>query len=159
MPCSFYFFFRQKGKGIPPAWDYNPSTWDQRIPLVIVALIGFCIAVYLGLYQLRVVPHAWDPFFGNDTEKVLDSKVSKMVPFPDALMGAFGYLLDVETGVIGGTLRWKTKLWIVIIFGIAVGPLGLVSILLVISQPVLVKATEMTREKIVTAIVAGHFIN
>ncbi|MDQ3844829.1 MAG: hypothetical protein M3342_12560 [Bacteroidota bacterium] len=127
--------------------------------MVIVALLGFCIAVYLGLYQLRMVPHAWDPFFGNDTEKVLDSKVSKMVPFPDALMGAFGYLLDVETGVIGGTLRWKTKLWIVIVFGIAVGPLGLVSILLVISQPVLVKATEMTREKIVTAIVAGHFIN
>lgn len=130
----------QTNKGIPPAWDYNPSTWPQRIPLVVVAFIGFCIAMYLGLYQLRVIDHAWDPFFGNGTVNVLDSKLSQKFPVPDALLGAFGYLLDLVTGVIGGVERWKTKPWIVIIFGMAVGPLGLVSILLVISQPVLVHA-------------------
>jgi uncharacterized membrane protein len=85
--------------GIPPAWDYNPSTWPQRIPLVIVAFIGFCIALYLGLYQLKVVAHAWDPFFGNGTEKVLTSNVAKKFPVPDALLGAMAYLMDVVTGV------------------------------------------------------------
>jgi hypothetical protein len=65
---------------------------------------------------------------------------SQKVSGADALLGAFGYLMDVITGLIGGVERWKAKPWIVIIFGIAVGPLGLVSILLVISQPVLVHA-------------------
>jgi len=122
----------------PPAWNYNPSTWQQRIPLIIVAFIGFCIAMYLGFYQMHIINKAWDPFFDSGTEKVLTSKLSQKFPIPDALLGAFGYLLDVVSGIIGGVGRWKTKPWIVIIFGIAVGPLGLVSILLVISQPVIV---------------------
>jgi uncharacterized membrane protein len=123
---------------IPPAWDYNPSSWPERIPLVIIASIGFFIAIYLALYQLKMVDSVWDPFFGDGTERVLTSKVSQAFPIPDALLGAFGYLVDVVSGVIGGVNRWKTMPWIVIIFGVAVGPLGLVSILLVISQPVLV---------------------
>ncbi len=122
---------------IPPGWDYNPSTWPQRLPLVFVALAGVGIASYLSLYQFKLIGSVWDPFFGNQTEKILTSPVSKLLPVPDALLGAFGYVVDALTGVIGGTERWKTKPWIVIVFGVAVGPLGLVSILLVISQPVL----------------------
>ncbi|HEX6333785.1 MAG TPA: vitamin K epoxide reductase family protein [Flavisolibacter sp.] len=123
---------------MPPAWGHNPSSWPQRIPLVIIGSIGFCIAMYLAFYQMQIVKNVWDPFFGNSTEKVLTSEISRKFPIPDALLGAFGYLLDVVTGIIGGTDRWKTKPWVVIVFGIAVGPLGLVSILLVIAQPVLV---------------------
>jgi uncharacterized membrane protein len=127
-------------KEIPPGWDYNPSTWNQRLPLVLVALLGTCIATYLSLYQLKVIHTVWDPFFGNQTEKILTSSVSKLLPVPDALLGAFGYIVDAVSGIIGGTERWKTKPWIVIVFGVAVGPLGLVSILLVISQPVFFNA-------------------
>lgn len=127
-------------KEIPPGWDYNPSTWPQRLPLVFVAILGVAIASYLSLYQLKITDHVWDPFFGNQTEKILTSTVSRLLPIPDALLGAFGYLVDALTGVIGDTDRWKTKPWIVIVFGVAVGPLGLVSILLVISQPVLFNA-------------------
>lgn len=127
-------------KEIPPGWDYNPSTWHQRLPLVFVALAGVCIASYLSLYQFKITSHVWDPFFGNQTEKILTSRVSRLLPVPDALLGAFGYIVDAATGIIGGTERWKTKPWIVIVFGVAVGPLGLVSILLVISQPVFFNA-------------------
>lgn len=134
----FAFTVMHFNTGIPPAWNYNPSTWNQRVPLLIIAFIGFCIAMYLSFFQLGIVSTVWDPFFGNGTEKVLTSSISKMLPVPDALLGAFGYLVDVVTGVIGGEKRWKAKPWIVIIFGVAVGPLGLVSILLVISQPVIV---------------------
>ena len=123
---------------IPPGWDYNPSSWKQRYPLVIVGSIGFFIALYLGLFQLQIINTVWDPFFKNGTEKVLTSSLSKALPVPDALLGAFGYLLDVVTAVIGSEDRWKTKPWIVILFGIAVGPLGLTSIFLVISQPLFV---------------------
>jgi uncharacterized membrane protein len=125
---------------IPPGWDYNPSSWQQRIPLVIIGLIGFLIALYLGLYQLEIFPTVWEPFFGDGSERVLNSFISEAFPVPDALLGAFGYLLDVVTGIIGKTDRWKTRPWIVILFGIAVGPLGLVSVVLVIFQPVLVGA-------------------
>lgn len=127
-------------KSIPPGWDYNPSTWSERLPLVIVAVIGMGIAIYLSLFQFKVTDSVWDPFFGVETQKVLTSPISKLLPVPDALLGAFGYLTDAVTGIIGGTERWKTKPWIVIVFGVAVGPLGLVSILLVISQPVLFNA-------------------
>lgn len=123
---------------VPPAWDYNPSDWKQRISLIIIAFVGFCIAMYLGFYQLHLIQNVWDPFFDDGTENVLTSKLSQKFPVPDALLGAFGYLLDVVSGSIGGIDRWKSKPWIVVIFGIAVGPLGLVSILLVIAQPVLI---------------------
>jgi uncharacterized membrane protein len=125
---------------VPPSWDYNPSAWSQRWPLIAIAFVGFVIALYLGLYQLKILPTVWEPFFGNGSKSVLNSAISKALPVPDALLGAFSYLLDVVTGAIGGTSRWRTKPWIVILFGIAVGPLGLVSVMLVIFQPVLVGA-------------------
>jgi len=125
---------------IPPAWDYNPSAWSQRWPLILIAIVGFQIALYLGLFQVHIVNSVWDPFFGEGSEKVLTSEVSKALPIPDALLGAFSYLLDAVTGVVGGTSRWRTKPWIVVMFGIATGPLGLTSVLLVILQPVVVGA-------------------
>lgn len=126
------------GSSIPPAWNYNPSSWGQRIPLVIIAFVGFCIAMYLSFYQMHIIDDVWDPFFGKGTKNVLSSGLSKKFAVPDALLGAGGYLLDVITGIIGGVGRWKKMPWIVIIFGVAVGPLGLVSIFLVIAQPVIV---------------------
>jgi uncharacterized membrane protein len=127
-------------ENIPPGWDYNPSSWPQRIPLVVIALVGFLIALYLGLYQINILSTVWEPFFGAGSESVLNYFESKGISIPDALLGAFGYVLDVVTGVIGKKDRWKTKPWIVILFGIAVGPLGLVSVVLVIFQAVLVGA-------------------
>lgn len=125
---------------IPPGWDYNPATWGQRIPIVILAIIGFFIACYLAMYQLDFVKDVWDPFFGKGSEKILTSKVSNVLPIPDAALGAFGYLVDAITGIIGGTGRWKKMPWIVIVFGMAVGPLGFVSVMLVVFQPVLFSA-------------------
>ena len=130
----------EKERYVPPGWDYNPSSWPQRVPLIIVAFVGFVIAMYLGLYQLRVFDTVWEPFFGEGSKRVLNSELSRALPIPDGLLGSFGYLLDVVTGAIGGTSRWRTKPWIVILFGIAIGPLGLVSVLLVISQPILVNS-------------------
>jgi uncharacterized membrane protein len=126
--------------GRPPGWEINPSTWGQRLPIVGLSLAGFAIATYLALFQLDVVSTVWEPFFGNGSRTVLDSPLSTLLPVPDAALGAVGYLLDAVTGVIGGPGRWRTMPWIVVIFGIAVGPLGAISILLVIAQPVLYDA-------------------
>lgn len=122
---------------IPPGWDYNPAAWGQRIPIVVLALIGTGIATYLGLYQLGVVDSVWEPFFGDGSETILNSKTSHVLPIPDAVLGALSYFLDAVAGIIGGKKRWKSMPWIVVLFGVAVGPLGAVSVLLVILQPVM----------------------
>jgi len=123
-------------KYVPPGWNYNPSEWSQRLPIVALALGGFGIALYLALYQWRVFETVWEPFFGDGSRVILNSRVSRILPVPDAALGAFGYLVDALSGVIGRRDRWRTMPWIVILFGLAVGPLGAVSIMLVILQPV-----------------------
>lgn len=125
---------------IPPGWDYNPAAWSQRWPIIGLALVGFGISVYLSLFQVGVVPTVWEPFFGDGSRRVLTSDLSRLLPVPDAALGAFAYLVDAVAGVIGGTKRWRTMPWIVVAFGLAVGPLGAVSIGLVMSQPLVVGA-------------------
>lgn len=121
----------------PPGWSYNPSAWKERLPLALVALLGLAIASYLALFQVGVVGHVFEPFFGAGSRIILTSGVSHLLPVPDAALGAAGYLLDAVAGLVGGTARWRRMPWIVVLFGIAVGPLGAASILLVILQPVL----------------------
>ena len=131
---------------IPPGWSYNPASWSQRLPIVGLALLGFAIATYLALYQYEVIDHVWEPFFGRGSEKILTSKVSDVaekytgLPITDGALGAFSYLLDAIAGIIGGRKRWRTMPWLVVLFGLLVGPLGGVSVLLVILQPVLLDA-------------------
>jgi uncharacterized membrane protein len=125
---------------VPPGWEKNPSTWAERVPIIILALIGFAVAGYLALYQWGVFTTVWEPFFGSGSRIILNSSISRLLPIPDAALGAFGYLLDAVTGAIGRRARWRTMPWIVIIFGLAVGPLGAVSIMLVVFQPVLFDA-------------------
>lgn len=128
------------GPEIPPGWTYNPSSWHQRIPIIFFAMIGWFVARYLDSYQLGFIDSVWDPFFGDGTKLVITSKISQQFPIPDAGLGAFAYSLEAIMGAKGGSRRWHTMPWIVVIFGILVVPLGFVSILLVISQPVFVGA-------------------
>ncbi len=130
----------QHRRDVPPGWDYDPSAWSQRIPIVLAAVVGAAIASYLGAFQLGLIDDVWEPFFGSGSRTILTSGVSHLLPIPDALLGAFGYVVDALGGIIGGRGRWRTMPWIVVLFGIAVGPLGAVSVLLVILQPVLFDA-------------------
>jgi hypothetical protein len=124
------------GLNVPAGWDYNPSSWNQRVPVIFLAWVGFFVARYMGAFQLGYIDTVWDPFFGDGTRKVLTSQVSHSFPVSDATLGAFSYLMDVLFGAAGGTHRWRTMPWVVIIFGILIIPLGVVSITLVILQPV-----------------------
>ena len=120
---------------IPYGQKSNPSSWSKRIFLLILAVVGFLIALYLGLYQLHVFQNVWEPFFGNGTDAVVKSSFSRSLPIPDGLIGAFGYLCDIVLVSIGDNIRWKTKPWVVILYSILVAMMGLVSILLIIIQP------------------------
>ncbi len=125
---------------VPAGWSYNPSAWRERIPIIGLALLGVAIATYLAAYQLGLLGSVWDPFFGGGSERILHSSVSRLLPVPDAALGAIGYLADAAGATIGGRDRWRTMPWLVILFGLAVGPLGLASITLVVLQPVLFDA-------------------
>ena len=110
------------------------------MPIVGLAVIGFFIAAYLALYQWNVFATVWEPFFGDGSRIILNSRISHILPIPDAALGAFGYPARRGDGVIGGRQRWGTMPWIVVIFGLAAGPLGIVGVMLVIFQPVLFDA-------------------
>jgi len=128
------------GPQIPPGWTYNPSAWQQRIPVIFFAVVGWFIARYLASFQLHYIHTVWDPFFGMGTEKVITSMISQRFPVPDAGLGAMAYSLEALMGAKGGVRRWHTMPWIVVIFGILVVPLGFISILLVMLQPIAVGA-------------------
>lgn len=128
------------GPDQPPGWSYNPSSWIRRWLGIALALLGFFISRYLSTRQLGYFPHAWDPFFGNSSDLVLHSSVSKSFPISDAGFGSVAYILEVLAGFMGDRARWRTSPWVVVTFAILVVPLGVTSILLVITQPVVVHA-------------------
>jgi uncharacterized membrane protein len=121
-----------------PPWDYNPSSWWQRGRIAALAMVAFFISAYMAAYQWRLVDTVWDPVFGDQTMRVLDSDVSEQMKrwfgVPDAALGAIAYLGDAIFGLAGSTRRWQYRPWLVILFGIDVIPLGGVSAILVLVQ-------------------------
>jgi hypothetical protein len=127
---------------IAPPWHYNPSGWRQRIPICVLSMVACAISVYLALYQWRVISWVWDPFFGGQSQAVLDSNVSEQLRrwliVPDAALGAMAYLSDAIFGLAGSTRRWQYRPWLVVLFGLDVIPLGFVSAVLVVLQDAVV---------------------
>lgn len=123
---------------IPPGWSYNPSSWPQRFPVAFFAFVCWMISRYLSAYQLGYIDHVWDPFFTPGTKGVLESSVSKLFPVSDAGLGAFAYTLEFLSTCQGGKARWRTSPWGVLLFGILVIPVSLVSVILIILQPLAV---------------------
>lgn len=128
------------GPEIPQGWTYNPSSWQQRIPVIFFAVVGWFVARYLASFQLHYIDYVWDPFFGTGTEKVITSMVSQQFPVSDAGLGALAYSLEAIMGAKGSQKRWHTMPWIVLIFGILVVPVGFTSIILIMLQPIAVGA-------------------
>lgn len=135
----------ETGPTIPPGWEFSPSGWFQRLPIIILAFVGFFISRYLCAYQLGHIDGIWEPFFAgsagdpqNGTEEIITSDVSKAWPVPDAGLGALTYALEILTGIIGSTRRWRTMPWLVMLFGIMIVPLGIVSITFIIIQPIII---------------------
>ena len=132
------------GPAIPPGWNFSPSDWFQRVPIIVLAFVGFYISRYLTAYQLEHINGVWEPFFTtgadpgsgkNGTEEIITSSVSQAWPVPDAGLGALTYMLEILTGMMGSRNRWRTMPWLVLLFGLMIVPLGAVSITFIIIQP------------------------
>ncbi len=124
------------GPDIPPGWNYSPSDWTQRLPIIGLAFVGFFLGRYMAAYQLGHIPDAWDPFFGGGTERIITSEMSRAWPVPDAGLGALSYMLEALSGIMGDRKRWRTMPWMVALFGVLVVPLGGVSIFFIVIQPI-----------------------
>jgi uncharacterized membrane protein len=132
---------------VPPGWAYTPSSWLQRMPIGVLALIGFLIARILGAYQLGHIDSVWEPFFPgsgdmkgvmNGTETIITSDMSKAWPIPDGALGGIVYTLELVMTWMAGKDRWRTMPWMVLGLGVLVLPLGVVSIYFVIVQPIVI---------------------
>lgn len=132
--------YMKMGSEVPPGWTYNPSSWPQRWIMIATGFLGFIVSRYLAAFQLGYIDSVWDPFFGNSSEEVLNSAMSHSLPISDAGLGTLAYTFEFLMGFMGSPSRWRTMPWMVTIFGILVIPLGLVHIILVISQPLMVGA-------------------
>jgi hypothetical protein len=116
------------------------------LPIIVLALIGLFISRHLAAYQLGHTDAIWDPFFGgtpgsgalNGTEEIVTSYVSDAWPVSDAGLGALVYILEILTGIVGSTRRWRTMPWLVLLFGMLIVPLGAVSITFIVIQPILI---------------------
>lgn len=119
---------------IPTGWNENPTSWPKRIRLVAIAFIGFLVAGYLTLYQLGVFESVWDPFFRSEPVLTL------LEPIPDAAAGALAYLTEILLSLIGGEDRWHSAPWTVLALGFVILSGALVSVALVLIQPLVVGA-------------------
>ncbi|WP_339741944.1 vitamin K epoxide reductase family protein [uncultured Rubinisphaera sp.] len=124
-------------RNVPP-YHHNPSAWSQRIPICLLAFVAAIISVHLSLYQWGFIESAYDPVFGESSNKVLKSDTAKsmygILGIHDAALGVLAYLGDAILGFAGSTRRWQYRPWLVILFGIDVIPLGIVSVVLVLFQ-------------------------
>jgi hypothetical protein len=128
------------GPDVPTGWSYNPSSWPQRAPIIALALVGFFLSRQMTAFQLQHITSFTDPLFGLGTQRVLTSDVSRAFRLPDAGLGAVAYMVEFLMGFMGDKARWRTMPWMVTGFGILVVPLGVVSVTLIVLQPLAVGA-------------------
>lgn len=119
--------------------DASPSAWMERLPGLVLAIIGLAIASYLTAFQLGFLGGVWDPIFGDGSRHVLHSFISRLLPFPDAALGAAGYAAEIILGLIGGSERWRRHPRVTLLYGactvaVAVAGIGLALVQLFILQ-------------------------
>jgi uncharacterized membrane protein len=133
-----------------PADDVKntPSAFvRRRTPTAAAALVGLAIAFYLALYQWHAIPRVWDPVFHdptghypNGSGHVLNSWVSKILPVPDAFLGAAAYAVEFVLDLIGDDHRYRTRPWAALAFSFLAMLMGLASLALLLAQPLLFHA-------------------
>ena len=113
--------------------DSNPSSWQHRLPVLVLVLAGLAVASDLTLVQLGALA-AWDPLFGDGTRRVLFSGLARSLPVPDAALGAAAYALEALLVLPGGSDRWATRPHLALGFGLLTLAMALGGLVLVLAQ-------------------------
>ena len=110
----------------------------HRVRIVVLALAGAAVAAYLTLVQTRVFDHGWDPLFGDGTDHVLHSSVSRSLPFPDAALGLVAYVAEAVLGLTDRGDRWRRVPLLPLAFDLVGLGLGAAAVVLVALQATVV---------------------
>lgn len=113
------------------------GTW--RGAAGVLAALGFGIALYLAADQLGEIARVYEPFFGQGSEAVLHARGLRILPVPDALLGALGYGLELVLGLAGGAERERRRPWLVLMYGLLALALALTGAALVVAQAWIVR--------------------
>lgn len=119
----------------------SPSRWQARWAVAILAITGVAIASYLAAYQLGLLTHVWEPFFGNEAKLVLHSFVSGLLPLPDAALGAIAYFIELIGTAVGSSQRYRTHPRLVLCYGAIVAAAAATAVALVLLQVLVIDAT------------------
>jgi uncharacterized membrane protein len=111
----------------------------RPVVLVLVALAGCLVSSYLAAFQLGLVPQAWDPIFGDGSDRVLTSTVSRLLPVPDASIGAGAYAIDAVLG-IALAARGDAPGWIAALLALVASVGAAVALVLVVLQPLVARS-------------------
>lgn len=87
----------------PPGWSVNPSLYSQRLPVILLAVLGLTLSIDM-----------------RELSGALARDVNTL-----AIEAALA--IAVITGSIGSERRWSRKPWLVAIFGLAIGPAAFVA--------------------------------
>jgi uncharacterized membrane protein len=98
----------------------------RSFALLGLALAGLLISLDLAAFQVGVAGPPWEPLFGDGSRRVLTSDLSRLLPIPDAAVGAGAYLVEVILGAAlvirpSGLTRTAIALAVVASIGAAVG--------------------------------------
>lgn len=108
--------------------------------LVAVAIVGVGVSTYLAAYQLGRVTSVWDPLFGTGSERVLTSTVSRLLPVPDAAVGAVGYAIDLVLGLVLLIAGERAPVAVAVALGLVAGAGAVVAGVLIVLQPLVARS-------------------
>lgn len=115
----------------------EPRVGARLAVLVVLALVGCGLSLYLAAFQLGLVHLVWDPLFGGGSRQVLTSSVARLLPIPDALLGAGVYAVDAALALALASRAWRPKTVALALAAVATAG-ALTGIGLAIVQPLVV---------------------
>ena len=108
--------------------ERNPSRPAKRALVLLGALLGFTLAARLAAYQFRLAPAPFEPLFGDGSVRVLNSALSRLLPVPDAALGAGAYAVEALFIVVGKSDRFQRLPLVVLAYAALAASMGVASI-------------------------------
>ena len=101
--------------------------------LIVLAVAGCAVSVYLATFELRRIDTVWEPLFGEGSRRVLSSWIARLLPVPDAVVGAAAYGVDAVLAALLAVGVWRSDV-IAIALAVVATSGGVVGTLLALSQ-------------------------
>lgn len=129
----------------PDGWEYNPSAWRERLPIILLAFIGIALAAYLLLFQWRMIETIWEPYFGRSGRRGLRRLwLDSPIRIPGGLIALLGFFSVAVTMTIGRADRWRSMPWMVLLSGGLTALWGLICMVVMALQPLVQESANTT---------------